>query len=165
MFSDVFSNLFLPFFLLQLWALSQRCEARKHSHQSEWRFTVPICSFEMQQFLSQRVERVLLFFFKKKPIYIYLYCSKTVWSLAILAHVAVCTPSPLTQSTSPHAGTEPRSASSLTATTALRWTCGAPVVSSLRSWGRFLLNGRNISICTCWMGQWLLANKKDRMQN
>lgn len=62
-------------------------------------------------------------------------CSKMFWSLETLGRVGACTPSPRTRSTSQHAGTEPQSASSLTATTAWRWTSGALVVFSLRSWG------------------------------
>lgn len=62
-------------------------------------------------------------------------CSKTAWSSATSARVAAFTPSPRTRNTYRPAGTEPPSASSLTATTALRWTCGALAASSLRSWG------------------------------
>lgn len=62
---------FLLLFFFQLWDLSQRCEARKHSHQSERRFTVPICPFKMQQYLSQR-ELEGFFFLKKNHIYLFI---------------------------------------------------------------------------------------------
>lgn len=100
-----------------------------------------LCSFSLLKCNSVHVKETqqTFFFLFKNFFIIYLHYSITVWSLATLARVGACTPSLLTRSTSPHAGTEPRSASWLTATTASRWTCGAQVVSSMRSWGRFCI--------------------------
>ena len=117
---DTIPGLFRP----QLRDLSQRREAREHSRQSETR-----CQNSFRNITGAHVTP------RREHLFFTLFCSKTVWSWATLARVGACTPGPHTLSTSPHAGTGPPSASSQTATTVSRWTCGAPAVSSLRSSG------------------------------
>lgn len=102
--------------------------------------------FAFQKCNSGSVALNLFFFFFRS---FKLFCSNIVWSLETLVHVAVFTPSPRTQNTSPHAGTEPQSVSSLMDTTALRWTCGVLVVSSLRSWGISVGEGHGVLCTVC----------------